>query len=157
MGILPLVGKHDVTVDEKGRLSIPAVFRNALPSDTQRHVVLTIGNDDCINVFPVDYFNAIYAPSENESALFALEESMDRDMKLLEESEVVQIDAQGRITIPKSLLKRVNIGQKAVFFGRHKFFTIWNAETYQARSDKVRMTRPEAWDMLAGKSKPKDK
>ncbi len=155
MGILPFVGKHETSVDEKGRLSIPAEFRNALPSETQRHVVLTIGSEDFINVFPVDYFNAIYAPSENDTANFALDDSIDRDLVLLSEAAVRPIDAQGRVTIPQTLLKQANISKEVVFFGRQKFFTIWNAEAYQARMGKVRLTKSAAWGMLADKDKGK--
>ncbi|NUO18384.1 hypothetical protein HUU59_02940 [bacterium] len=155
MGILPFVGKHEAAVDDKGRLSIPAEFRNALPGDTQRHVVLTVGSSDFINVFPIDYFNAIYAPSENETANFALDENIDRDMVLLSEAAVRPIDAQGRVTLPQTLLRQANIGQKVVFFGRQKFFTIWNADAFQARLEKVNLSKSDAWNMLADKSKPK--
>lgn len=156
MGILPFVGKHDGTVDDKGRLSIPAEFRNALPSETQRHVVLTIGNEEFINVFPVDYFNNIYAPSENDSADSQTDDSLDRDMMLLEEAAVRPIDGQGRITLPQDLIELAKLGQKVVFFGRHKYFTIWNAEAYKARASRVKMTKSEAWGKASGKGKSKE-
>ncbi|MBK8128671.1 MAG: hypothetical protein IPK53_06885 [bacterium] len=155
MHSLPFVGKHDAAVDDKGRLSIPAEFRNALPSDAQRHVVLTVGSSDFINVFPVDYFNAFYAPSENDTANFALDDSMDRDMVLLTEAAVRPIDAQGRVTVPGNLLKQANIGREVVFFGRQKFFTIWNAEAFQARMKSVSLSKAEAWNMLTDKTKGK--
>ncbi len=118
-------------------------------------MVLTVGSSDFINVFPVDYFNAIYAPSENETANFALDESIDRDMVLLSEATARPIDGQGRITIPQTLLKQANIGRDVIFFGRQKFFTIWNAEAYQSRLDKLNLSKSEAWNMLADKSKSK--
>lgn len=155
MGILPFVGKHEATVDDKGRLSIPAEFRNALPSDTQRHVVLTIGDGDCLFVFPVDYFNSIYAPSENLSANFVLEDNLDRDLALLPDATVRPIDAQGRVTVPQNLLKQANIGSKVVFFGRHKFFTIWSEEAYSARAAQVKLSKSQAWAMHTDKEKNK--
>jgi len=150
---LPFVGKHEAAVDDKGRLSIPAEFRNSLPAESQRHVVLTIGDSDFINVFPVDYFNAFYAPTENDTANFALDSSMDRDMVLLTEAAVRPIDAQGRITVPQNLLKQANIGRDIVFFGRQKFFTIWNAEAFAARMKSVSMSKQDAWISLTDKTK----
>ncbi len=153
MNRLPFVGTHSAAVDDKGRLSIPAEFRNALPQEEKQHVVLTIGSSDFINAFPVDYFNAIYAPSENETADFALEDSIDRDMVLLSEAAVRPIDGQGRITIPQTLLTQANMGREVVFLGRQKFFTIWNAEAFKARAEQVTLSKSEAWQMLTNKNK----
>jgi len=154
MSKLPFVGTHSSAVDDKGRLSVPAEFRNALPSDDGKlHVVLTVGSSDFINVFSVDYFDAIYAPTENETANFALDDAIDRDMVLLSEATVRPIDGQGRVTVPSSLLKQANIARDVIFFGRHKFFTIWNAEAYKARLDRLSITKSDAWNMLTDKNK----
>ncbi|MCB9366672.1 MAG: hypothetical protein H6506_00250 [Calditrichaeota bacterium] len=150
---LPFVGTHSAALDDKGRLSIPAEFRNALPQEEKLHVVLTIGSSDFINAFPVDYFNTFYAPGENDTADFALEESIDRDMILLSEAAVRPIDGQGRITIPQNLLKQANMAREVIFLGRQKFFTIWNAEAYQARADQLRLSKADAWQMLTNKNK----
>ena len=108
-----------------------------------------------MSVFPVDYFNAFSAASENDTANFALDDSMDRDMVLLTEAAVRPIDAQGRVTVPGNLLKQANIGREVVFFGRQKFFTIWNAEAFQARMKSVSLSKAEAWNMLTDKTKGK--
>lgn len=145
---LPFLSTYPGSVDEKGRLSIPADYRNALSPECERHIVLTFGSAKFINAFPLDFFNAIWDAGETESAEFASLSSLERDTLLLGESVVRTIDGQGRITLPQGLIKSVNISREVIFMGRRTHFTIWDAAAFEEHRQKLSITAGDAWQRL---------
>ena len=52
-------GSHQLTVDEKGRLAVPARYRHALDAQCQSQVVITMGYEPCLEIYPAPEFRAI--------------------------------------------------------------------------------------------------
>ena len=145
---LPFLSTHTGSVDDKGRLSVPAEYRNALPPECERHIVLSLGNANFINAFPIDFFNKIWESGESDETEFASLSNLERDTLLLGESVVRTIDGQGRITIPTTLLGKAGIERDVVFMGRRTHFTIWDAQSFEEHKQGLKLTAGDAWQRL---------
>jgi MraZ protein len=145
---LPFLSTYPGSLDDKGRLSIPADYRNALSPESDRHIVLSFGNANFINAFPLDFFNTIWESGETDNIEFASLSSLERDTLLLGESVIRKIDDQGRITLPQSLIKQVNMNRDVIFMGRRTHFTIWDAAGFEEHRRQLKLTAGDAWQRL---------
>ena len=153
---LPFLSTYPGSVDDKGRLSIPADYRNALSPECERHIVLTFGNANFINAFPLDFFNSIWESGGSDSTEFASLSSLERDTILLGESVYRLIDGQGRITLPQSIIKQGNISRDVVFMGRRTHFTIWDKTAFDDHRKQLQITAGDAWQRLIDSKSKKD-
>ena len=98
-------GEHHYSLDEKGRIVFPPPFRAALGT----RVVVARGLDECV---------AVYSPQEwakNERKLRALSVSRRDFVRfVLASAEDVELDRQGRMTIPAHLREYAKIEQDAI-------------------------------------------
>jgi MraZ protein len=148
---LPFLGHYPGLIDDKGRISIPADYRHALPEDSGGTIVLTPGSEAYMNVFPLDLFNGVWQQADSDSLGFASDDSLARDTALLSEAVYREIDSQGRITVPQSLLKQAGIGREVVFMGRWNHFVIWDAQAFEEYRTSHKLTAGDAWKTLLDK------
>lgn len=115
-------GEHHYSLDEKGRIVLPPRFRRAL-GDT---VVVTRGLDECV---------AVYAPAEwarNERKLRGQAVSRRDFVRfVLASAEEVELDRQGRMTIPAHLRHYAKIDRDAVVVGVGSRLEIWSLQNWQ--------------------------
>lgn len=125
------LGRHAHNLDVKGRLALPARFREKLSEG----VVITRGFDDCLLVYPIE----AWAPlAERVSALSVT----DPDVRILRRmlfshATDAQIDRQGRILVPADLRSFANLDREAVVVGMHTFIEIWSPEGWAAQDELV--------------------
>ncbi len=100
-----LLGTHSYQLDPKGRVSLPARFREAFADG----VWLTIGQDGCLYVFP----RAEWQRRSDEVASSPLSDADGRAYSRLffGSSDEAKLDSQGRVTIPQRLRETVGITQ----------------------------------------------
>jgi MraZ protein len=142
---LPFLSNSKGSVDDKGRLSIPADYRHALSPECDGHLVFTLGGDKYLNAFPLDFFNAMWERIESDSVRFATFSNLERDTLLFGEAVYRQLDSQGRITLPKEILDAAKIGKNVVFMGRRTHFTVWDAAAYEIHRKQIAINAGEAW------------
>ncbi len=121
-------GQFEHAIDEKGRLSIPAKFRDILQKE--RALVLT-SFDSYITVFPLKVWHGI------EERIRA-NPTFKRDMRdflrhIYSLAEDVEIDQQGRILIPQALRQRVGITRDVVIIGVMDQIEIWGKARWEAK------------------------
>jgi MraZ protein len=125
------LGRHGHNLDDKGRLALPARYREEL----QEGVVITRGFDSCLLVYPL----AAWTPlAERVSALSI----GDPDVRMLRRmlfanATDVQLDRQGRILVPADLRSHAGLEREAVVVGMHTFIEIWSPEGWAAQSEVV--------------------
>ncbi len=116
-------------IDPKGRVVVPADFREVLlqRSPTGR-VVLTI-YDHCVVGYPEpdwlvfeEQFSTINAAS--------LKVRQFRRM-VIGGAEVLQLDTQGRVKLSRAHMEYANLKHEAVFVGQGNKFEIWTADAYR--------------------------
>lgn len=145
---IPFLGHFNGLIDDKGRLSIPADFRHAMPADNEGTIVLFPGSSAFLNAFPLDLFNGVWEQTDSSALGFASQDSLARDTTLLAEATWRQIDSQGRITVPQNLLKQAGIGREVVFMGRWNHFVIWDSAAFEAYRAGQRSTPGDVWQKL---------
>jgi MraZ protein len=132
-GCAPMfLGTHTPRLDDKGRLILPAKFRDELAGG----VVITKGQERCLYVFPTAEFQRIAgqlreAPMTNKAA-----RAYSRVFFASAHDEVP--DKQGRVTIPGHLREYGALDRELVVIGASSRVEIWDKqawETYLADSE----------------------
>ena len=119
-----LLGTHSYQLDPKGRVSLPARFREVFADGCW----LTIGQDRCLYVFP----RAEWERRSDEVASSPLSDADGRAFARLffGASDEARVDGQGRITIPQRLRDAVGIAKEVVVLGVRDRMEIWDRETF---------------------------
>jgi MraZ protein len=120
------LGTHNPRLDDKGRVILPAKFREALAEG----VVITKGQERCLYVFPEAEFARLAdalqaAPMSSKTA-----RAYNRVFFASAHDEVP--DRQGRVTIPPRLREYAGLDRDLVVIGASNRVEIWNAETWDA-------------------------
>ena len=120
-----LLGAHAYQLDPKGRLSLPARFREVFADGCW----LTIGQDRCLFAFP----RAEWERRAGEVASSPLSDADGRAYQRLffGNSEETRVDGQGRLTVPGRLRDAVGIGKEVVIVGVYDRMEIWERATYE--------------------------
>ncbi len=123
------LGTHNPKLDDKGRLTLPAKFREALAGG----LMITKGQDHCLYVFPRAEFEQMArkvaeAPFTNESVrayqryLFAGTDEQEQD-------------SQGRISIAPELRRYAGLSKECVVIGAITRLEIWDSRRWQTYLD----------------------
>lgn len=120
------MGEFSHNIDRKGRLIMPAKFREELGES----VVINRGLDGCLYVYTQAQWQEVYAklqalPSTNKQA------RMYQRMMLSKAAEC-EMDGQGRILIPSSLVSLAKIQKECVIIGMANRVEIWAKEVWEA-------------------------
>jgi MraZ protein len=119
------LGEFEHTIDDKGRVAIPARFREEM----QEGFIITRGFDNCLQAFPrptwQDLAHRISTPSLGN------EEARHLRRLLFSGANEVTFDRQGRILIPQNLREYASLSEKVVIAGMHTFFELWSPERWQ--------------------------
>lgn len=120
-----LLGTHSYSLDPKGRVSLPARFREAFADGCW----LTIGQDGCLYVFP----RAEWERRSEEVASSPLSDADGRAFSRLffGASDEAKVDSQGRVTIPQRLRDAVGITKDVVVLGVRDRMEIWDRASYE--------------------------
>ncbi len=126
------LGTHTPRLDDKGRLILPAKFRDQLAPG----LVITRGQERCLFVYPLQEFEALHeqlrqAPSSSKMA-------RDYQRVLLSGASDEVPDKQGRITIPPNLRSYASLDRDVAVIGAGSRVEIWDAaawETYLAEQE----------------------
>jgi len=129
-----LAGNHDLTIDEKGRLLIPAEFRRALESNTDgSNFFLVIGIDSRIWIYPERVYKALVAQRQQD--LMPSYDRLDFEDIYFGMASPVECDKQGRVLIPEKMLRRTNTSREVTVRGAGSYLKIWNRADWEARQD----------------------
>ena len=119
-----LISSHAVSVDAKGRVSIPARFRDYLSATYGDQVVL-LGKDGCIFAYPLEEWKRRF--SEKLSDLSTSTKEVRRTLRrLYGRAESCEFDRQGRILLPAKLRTSSSIEKEAVIVGIENKLEIWD-------------------------------
>ena len=121
---------YENRLDKKGRVSVPASFRSYLSNMGYSGVICYPSfNNSSIEACPQ---NRIEKLSDSIDSLNPFEEKRDIfATSVLADSENLQFDSEGRISIPDKLLEHANIKQIMLFVGQGKTFQIWEPKLFE--------------------------
>jgi MraZ protein len=119
------LGEHQHNLDPKGRITLPARFRELLGTDA----VLCRGKDGCLSLHRREEWEVIAAGQRELMKRGATERTMARSF--FAGATPVAPDAQGRIAIPPSLRSYAHLEKGAVVSGVYDYIEIWDAERFR--------------------------
>ncbi|MEW5788493.1 MAG: division/cell wall cluster transcriptional repressor MraZ [Pseudomonadota bacterium] len=127
-------GSTLLALDGKGRVSVPAKYRERLTAQCGGHLMLTMDpTNGCLLLYPYPEFEVL------ERQINALPgfNPMTQQLKLLVvgAAEEVEPDNAGRILIPPVHRKFARLEKGVMFVGQGGKFAIWSEEAWQARLD----------------------
>lgn len=118
------MGEYNHTIDTKGRLIIPAKFREALGEE----FVLTKGLDGCLSIYPMDEWNTF----ENKLKSLPLTDKNARAFQrfFVAGATTCELDKQGRILVPGTLREFAGLDKEVVLTGNLTKIEVWSKEKW---------------------------
>ena len=121
-----LIGEYRHNIDEKGRLIIPAKFREEIGNS----FIVTKGLDGCLFVYSLLEWNKIMAKLETLS--FTKKDARTFTRFFLASASVCEFDRQGRINLVNTLTLYAGIKKECVIIGVNDRLEIWALDKYES-------------------------
>lgn len=121
-----LGGEYRHTADEKGRVSIPAKFRNELGNVFVVSKGLGDAEEKCLYLFPLSEWKTI----EDKARALPITNKNARDFKryFIGGASECELDKQGRLMIPTYLREFAGIKKDVIFLGVGGWAEAWDAD-----------------------------
>jgi len=139
-------GRSKHVLDEKGRLAIPARFREVLQTKTNHILVLT-NHDNCLWAFAQDEWKTI---EENAARMPQLDHAVNTYLRYFISGAQECVIKQGRITIPPDLREISGLKKEVVLVGGLKLFEIWDRERWEEEFERAKRNFPQVSQSLQG-------
>ena len=127
-------GIHQVSVDAKGRLSLPARLRDEFLQYEDAGVVVTIDPmSRCLLLYPLSEWEQI---QEKLDRLPSFQPQARRLQRLLVgHATDLEIDSAGRLLLPAPLREFAKIQRKSALLGQGKKLEIWGLEEWESQRE----------------------
>jgi MraZ protein len=133
-------GQFSHSVDAKGRVSLPARFRDVLVAEGDARFVLTPAVfDPCLHLYPMKAWEAF---ERKVSELPSLDATAIRFRRLYVSAAVeCELDGSGRVLVPPHLRERIKLEKDALWAGMGQTLELWSQSAWDAA---LTMTTEEA-------------
>lgn len=128
-------GVNQINLDVKGRMAIPARYREMISVQCAGHLVMTIDTEErCLLLYPVDEWVII---EEKINALPSLNPIARRLQRLIiGHASDLDMDSHGRLLIPSLLRDYAGLDKKTILLGQGRKFEIWNEDNWNTTRDR---------------------
>lgn len=120
------LGTHTPRLDDKGRLFLPAKFRDRLAGG----VVVTRGQEHCLYVFPMDEF--VRVTEQMKEAPTTSRAARDYMRVFLSGASDEVPDKQGRVTIPANLRSYAGLSKECTVIGAGTRLEVWDSAAWES-------------------------
>jgi MraZ protein len=125
-----IIGTYECKVDAKGRLLLPAPLKKQLVSSLQNGFVLKRSVfQPCLELYPMNEWN-VMMQKINKLNRF-VKKNNDFIRRFTAGVKVVEIDALGRLLVPKDLVMYASIAKEVVFSSAVTIVEIWDKDLYE--------------------------
>jgi len=121
--------EYDCKLDAKGRLVLPARIKASLPESSGNELVIGLGFEKCLVVYPLLEFKKIYSKVAGLSEFNPDYRKLQRNF--FRGNSVVELDNSGRFLIPKAMLNYAQLEKNVIVVGMGNKVELWNPELYQ--------------------------
>jgi len=125
------IGQYNHNIDAKGRMILPAKFRDKLGEE----IVIARGLDGCLSAYPMAKWQEI------ESKLTSLPTTKKQARAyarlVLSSAADLELDKMGRINIPSHLLGIADLEKRCIVVGVGDYFEIWDEEKWKEYNSSV--------------------
>ncbi len=126
-------GETAITVDDKGRVAVPTAYRELVARECDNRLVITYNpfESGCLFLYPEREWERV------RDAVNALPSSLSAHRRtqrnLVGSAMPIELDGNGRISIPASHRAAVGIEKKAVLLGMGNKFELWSEQAHHAQ------------------------
>lgn len=121
-------GQFQHSVDAKGRVSLPARFRDERRAD-ERFVVTPALFDPCLHVYPLCAWEAF---EEKIAELPSMDPNVVRFRRLyVSAAAECELDRAGRLLVPSNLRERAALDREVLWAGMGKHLELWALDKWQ--------------------------
>lgn len=137
-----LYGRYQHNIDAKGRIFVPAKLREKLGDSFIAAAVM----DHCVSLYSMEEWDKL----QQGLAEMPMTKARKLQRYLSANASDVQVDAQGRILLPKHLLEYAGLEKEALVVGAGNRAEIWNPAGYEEDSGSMTSEEVEAAFMELG-------
>jgi MraZ protein len=139
-----ITGEFRYSVDEKGRLMIPAKMRTEINGNS---LILTRGIDNCLWIFPPDEWKIFTEKLLSSTSILQKKARIIR-RRIIAPAQEEEIDKSGRIMIPPTLRDYAGIRKDCVVLGVETYMEVWDSQVYKDYDDQHEKEFQEAVEEL---------
>lgn len=121
------MGQYNHTIDAKGRIFVPAKFREALGDQ----FIVTMGLDGCLFLYPTEAFQAF---AQQLRTLPGTKEARQIQRFFLSGASSLEPDKQGRILLPQAQREHAELEKDVIFVGVLDKIEIWSLKRWEENS-----------------------
>jgi len=141
-------GVSNLSLDAKGRIVLPARYRERLVEICDSQLVITIDTEQpCLLIYPLNEWESIEEKIESLPSFNPVARRIQR--LLIGHATDVEVDNNGRMLLSNPLREYAQLGKKVVLIGQGKKFELWDEVVWGQRmeewlADKTGGDLPEA-------------
>ncbi len=130
-------GETAITVDDKGRLAVPTAYRDQVARECGNRLVITYNpfESGSLYLYPEKVWQRVRDDVNKLPSTRAAHRALQ--LKLVGAATPVELDGNGRISIPASHRNAVGIEKKAVLLGMGEKFELWSEQAHHAQIRQV--------------------
>jgi MraZ protein len=121
-----------LTLDQKGRITVPSRFRDVLMATVQGHLVICKSPDRCLALYPLP----VWEQFETDMRNWTLELESWRRLYIGSATDV-EIDGASRVLIPPELRKWAGMERDVKFMGVGNYFELWDTTRYDEHEQRL--------------------
>jgi len=127
-------GANSINLDSKGRIAIPAKYREGIIESAESHMIVTCDPyENCLLLFTLQHWETTEADLQALSNSKPLFRRLKRIM--LAHATEVDMDANGRLLIPGVLRERASLNKESMLIGQGNTFQLWNEAEWNSLMD----------------------
>jgi MraZ protein len=120
-------GLKFVSCDDKGRISIPSLFREGMPGNM---LIITKGLKHCLWLYPVDEWANFSTQMTEKMEPLRLKERDYMRHRFIIPAQELEIDKLGRVAIPQSLRDFAGLNKECAVASNGERMEIWDSQVY---------------------------
>ncbi len=128
-------GANKVTLDSKGRLAMPARYRERIVERSAGRLVTTVDrSDQCLLIYPLPEWEEIERKLMKLPTLNGVARRMQRLM--VGHATDIELDSHGRVLIPPKLREYAKVTRDAILIGQGNRFELWDEAHWEESREK---------------------
>ena len=140
------MGEYHHSIDDKGRLIIPAKFRSELGDK----FIITRGIENCLFAYPEKRWEEIV--HKLESLPFTKKDARNFTRFFLSGATVAEFDKQGRVNITSPLINYAGIEKECIIIGTGDRLEIWSEDAWNSFFDSASINMSDIAENLFNES-----
>lgn len=127
-------GVSNLSLDAKGRIVLPARYRERLIEICDSQLIITIDTEQpCLLIYPLNEWETIEEKIESLPSFNSVTRRIQR--LLIGHATEVEVDSNGRMLLSNPLRDYAQLGKKVVLIGQGKKFELWDETIWNQRMD----------------------